>query len=121
LNRKLRTAGTTTTFEEGKQLAAVPSVKCDRYCSEKQHAEVAAAVYEAYSIKREQPTAVCSIVQQKPLKSAANHSESRINGGNVQPERGKRAVVAAAARTFTLMRKPLQKLKVRRMIPPMRY
>jgi hypothetical protein len=114
LNRKNRT-GTTTTFDVGKQLAAVPSVKCDRYCSEKEHAEVTAAVYEAYSIKGEQPTAVCGVVQLKPLKSAANHTEARSNGGNVQPERGKRAVVAAAARTFTLMRKPLQMLKVRRM------
>jgi hypothetical protein len=114
LNRKVRTAGTTTTFDVGKQLSAVSSVKCDRYCSEKQHAEVAAAVNEAsYSIKREQPSAVCSVVQLKPLKSATNHSD-------VQPERGKLAVVAAAARTFTLMRKPLQMLKVRRMIPPTR-
>jgi hypothetical protein len=114
-NRKNKTAGTTTTFDVGKQLAAVSSVKCDRYCSENQHAEVAAVVYEAYSIKREQPTAVCSTVQLKPLKSAANPSAARINGGEVQSERGKRAVVAAAARTFTLMRKPLQMLKVRRM------
>jgi len=126
-DRTAVSARETTTFDVGKQQTAVKcdghfskeqptavtASKFDSFCIEEQQAAVLAARYDAYSIGKEQQAAVCSIVQLRAFKNAANHSETRDGQPEVGKQGSKSRVVAAAAKTFRRIRKPVQMFKVR--------